>query len=205
MGNWIKANLVLLSGIVLPVILVVGFFVLSNAPRMLTDPPEYDFLMVAYRYDYQHPANYYLSFEVRDGKLTGKAIPKEEGNAHYNRQFASIFRYDAIANAFEEIIFELPEDLDDIEDPVPLQLTTTSDLNLDKRSTSPDGYVFEFKGYRGRGGLLGELFGSRRRYETGYVLKKEGAYFDLPKPTPDLYYQQDLRFMGWVMGEDGAE
>jgi hypothetical protein len=171
MGKWIKENLVLVSGILLPVLLVGGFFVLNNAPRMLADPPKYDFVLVGYRYDYRHPSDYYLSFEVRNGKLTGRAVPKDERNANLNRQYAGIFRYNAATNTFEE--------------------------------KSPDGYTFEFLGYRGRGGLLGEMFGMRRRYESGYVLKKENAYVDLPKPAADPYYQHDLHFMGWII-EQGS-
>ena len=199
MGKWIKENLVLVSGIVLPVLLVAGFFVLNTAPRMLADPPKYDFVLVGYRYDYRHPSEYYLSFEVRNGKLTGRAIPRSESNAYVNRQHASIYRYDAATNTFEEIVYELPEDLDSIEEPVSLSLTETSELTLDKRSQSPDGYTFEFRGYRGRGGLLGEIFGMRRRYESNHVLKKGNAHFDLPEPAASPYYQNDLHFMGWII------
>ncbi len=201
MKEWIRKNLVLVSGILLPVLLVGGFFVLGNAPRILAEPPEYDFLLVGYRYDYQHPSNYYLSFEVRDGKLTGRAIPRDENNANSNRQYAGIFRYDAAANNFEEIVYELPDDLDSIEEPTPLLLEETSGLTLDKRRKSPDGYAFEFRSYRGSGGLLGEMFGSRRRYESNYQLKKGNAYFDLPKPVSDPYYRNDLHFMGWVIDQ----
>lgn len=205
MGKWIKQNLVLVSGIVLPVLLVAGFFILSNVPRMLADPPMYDFLLVAYRYDYQQPNHYYLTFEVRDGKLTGRAVPRGEGNPNYNRQYAGIFRYNAEENTFAEIAYELPEGLDDIEEPLPLNLEGTSALTLDKRSQSPDGYAFEYLGYRGRGGLLGEIFGMGRRYESDYVLKKGSAYFDLPKPATDpYYYQQNLHFMGWVIEAGNA-
>jgi hypothetical protein len=205
MGKWIKENLVLVSGILLPVLLVGGFFVLNNAPRMLADPPKYDFVLVAYRYDYQHPSDYFLSFEVRDGHLTGRAVPRDESNANTNRQYANIFRYNAAANTFEEIVYELPEGLDGIEEPIPLLLAETSDLTLDKRRQSPDGYTFEFLGYRGRGGLLGEMFGMRRHYDSDFVLKKDSAYVGLPKPASDSYYQNDLHFMGWIIEEDGAQ
>ena len=204
MGKWIKANLVLVSGIVLPILLVGGFFVLNKTPTMLADPPRYDFVLVGYRYDYQHPGHYYLSFEVRDGKLTGRAVPRDERNANINRQFANIFRYDAAASTFSEIVYDLPEGLDDIDEPVPLQLEETKRLKLDKRRLSPDGYSFEYLGYRGRGGLLGEMFGMRRRNESGYVLKKDSAYVDLPRPVSDPYYHHDLHFMGWVIEEGGA-
>lgn len=206
MGKWIKENLVLVSGIVLPVLLVGGFFILSKAPGMLADPTQYDFLLVGYSYDYQHQSNYFLTFEVRDGHLTGKAVPKAENNTNHNQQKARIFRYSAQDNSFEEMVYELPEGLENIEEAVPLQLGETGALTLDKRSKSPDGYQFEFVGYRGRGGLLGELFGMRRHYESAYILKKDGATFDLPNPSSDhLGYQYNLHFMGWVTDGEPAQ
>ena len=44
-----------------------------------------------------------------------------------------------------------------------------------------------------------------RRYESNYVLNKDGAYFNLPKPASDLYYyQHNVHFMGWVIEDGGA-
>lgn len=206
MGKWIKENLVLVSGILLPVLLVGGFFILSHAPRILADPPAYDFVLVAYRNDYQHPRHYYLSFEVRDGRLNGQVVPSGEGNANYNRQYAGIFRYKVEEDSFEEIVYELPEGMDDIEEPISFLVEETSDLKLDKRSRSPDGYSFKYRGYRGRGGLLGEIFGMGRHYESEYVLDKDGAYVNLPKPASDpYYYQHNMQFMGWVIEEGIAQ
>ena len=48
---------------------------------------------------------------------------------------------------------------------------------------------------------MGEMFGSRRRYESNYQLKKGNAYFDLPKPVSNPYSQNDLHFMGWVIDQ----
>jgi len=204
MGAWIKNNLVLISGITLPVLLVAGFLVLSQVPRMMADPPGYDFVLVAYQYDYQRPGNYYLTFEVRDGHLSGRVVPKSEGDYNQNRHHAAVFRYLAADNSFEEIPFDLPEGVESIEEPVALELKAIDSLSLDKRVTSPDGYRFEFLGSRGRGGLLGELFGMNRRYESDYVLTKGNAHFDLPVPSRQpQYYSHDLQFMGWVI-EEGA-
>ena len=203
MRRWFKENLVLISGILLPVLLVGGFFALSNLPRQLADPPEYDFVLVGYRYDYQHAAHYYLTFEVRDSKLTGRVVPKGEPNANYNRQNAAIFRYIASSNTFEEISYDLPEGLEGLKEAVTLSLTQTNEMKLDKRRRSPDGYGFEFLPYRGRGGLLGEMFGMGHRYESNYVLKKDSAYIDLPMPVSGSYYQNDLHFMGWIIEEGG--
>ncbi len=202
MGTWIKENLVLVSGILLPVLLVAGFFILNRLPGVLADPPTYDFLLVAFQNDYQSPPDYYLTFEVRDGKLSGRVSPTEENQQHFNRQNARIFLYRANSNEFEEIVFDLPEGRDKLEKSVPINLAVTAHLPLDKRKQSPDGYQFEFLGYRGNGGLLGDIFGMGRRYESSYVLKKGSHYFNLPELTIDLnIYQTDLQFMGWVLEE----
>lgn len=87
------------------------FFILNSAPRLLADPPKYDFIMVAYSYDYQHPADYYLSFEVRNEQLTGKVAPGKESTTNY-RQNASVLRYNSSKNSFEEIVFDLPDNLE---------------------------------------------------------------------------------------------
>ena len=202
MSKWIKENLVLVSGIVLPVLLVAGFFVLNKAPRILTDPPEYDFMLVAYRSDYQHPRKFHLGFEVRDGQLRGKVTPVNDDHSHLNRQYAGIFRYHAAANRFEEIVYELPEGLDELEEVLEFTVAETRQLELDKRAKSPDGFTFQYLGYRGRGGLLGEIFGMGSNRGNEYVLSKAGAQFKLPKPATDpYYYHHDMHFMGWITGD----
>lgn len=203
MSKWIRDNLVLVSGIVLPVLLVIGFFILNSVPKMLADPPSYDFLVVAYRYDYQNPRNYYLSFEVRDGKLSGEVAPPRADNNYTSRQFARIYRYRAADNRFEEMVFDLPGGLESLEKPVTIELAEAGNLTLDKRRESPDGYQFELPGYQGRGGLLGELFGMNRGYDSNYVLKKGSSYVGLPELSDDPYYNQyDVHFMGWIIDQE---
>ena len=204
MGTWLRQNLVLVSGIVLPVLLVAGFLVLERAPGLVADPPGYDFLVVGYRYDAQHPRNYQLSFEVSRGRLQGRATPVSDNHAYPNRQHASLFRYSAANHAFTEIAWDMPEGLDSLEEPMDFQVEEVKNLQLDKARRSPDGYVFEYAGYRGRGGLLGELFGMGRRYDSSYVLSRDGAIFTLPSLSPaPHYYGNDLHFVGWVTGERG--
>ena len=148
LGKFIKDNAVLIAGIVLPVLLVAGFMILSHIPKTLLDPPQYDFLLVAQSYDQQQHLGYNLAFEVRDGRLTGKATPRD-GNNYSNSQRANLFRYKADGNVFEELVFELPENLDELEKPLTFPIVEVQDLELDKRAKSPDGYTFEYLGYRG--------------------------------------------------------
>jgi hypothetical protein len=205
MGQWIKKNLVLVSGIVLPVLLVVGFFLVREAPRVLSDPPDYDFLLVAYRYDYQHPRDFHLSFETRDGILHCRVTPTGDQHTHMNRQYAGIFRYSAAENRFDEIPYDLPDGVEDLEEALQFAVNETRHLDLDKDSRSPDGFTFEYTGYRGRGGLLGEIFGMRNAHDNMYVLSKDGASFHLPRPTPNQYYNHyDVHFMGWIVAEDDS-
>ncbi|MDX1460314.1 MAG: hypothetical protein R3348_04600 [Xanthomonadales bacterium] len=206
MMTWLRRNGVLVAGIVLPVLLIVGFLLLQKAPSLLEDPPQYDFLLVAYRYDAQHPRDFHLSFEVREGRLFGRATPGRAGQHYPNRQHAGLFRYDASTQAFDEIIYELPPGIDNIdEEPLTFEISEASRLRLDKSKRSPDGYTFEFLGYRGGGGLLGELFGMRRRYDNPYVLSRDGAHFALPRPEPGPhYYAHDLHFLGWIVDKPVA-
>ena len=204
LGRFIKDNAVLIAGIVLPVVLVAGFMILSHIPKVLLDPPQYDFLLVVQSYDQQQHLSYNLTFEVRDGRLTGKATPTDDNN-YSNNQRASLFRYKADGNVFEELVFELPENLDELEKPLTFPIAEVQHLKLDKRAQSSDGYTFEYLGNRRHGGLLGEIFGMGRRYENDVVLKKDSAYFDLPAPIPKLnYYSQNLFFIGWVIDEGNA-
>jgi hypothetical protein len=205
LGKFIKDNLVLVSGVVLPVLLIAGFLVLSHLPRALLDPPQFDFLLAVWSYDHQQPRQYTLDFEVRDGALRGLIRPVNDNLPIYNRQFASLFRYHAAQNKFSEIDFELPDGLEELEQAKSFPIPEAGHLELDGASESPDGYRFEYLGYRSRGGLLGELFGMGQRNESQYVLRRNGADFELPRlPTQAWYDPQNVNFLGWIMAEDRA-
>jgi hypothetical protein len=204
MLQWIRNNLVLVAGIVLPVLLVAAFVVLQGTPRLVGDPPQHDFLVAGIRYEPQQANNHRLSFEVRDERLHLRSTPVESANAPVVQQLR-LFRYSAAGNVFSEVDFETPGDLESADGPVSRILEETRALRLDKTLRSPDGYLFEFAGYRGRGGLLGELFGMGRRYDSQYVLSRDGAWLPLPNPDGNRYYYgNDLGFLGWIVGEEGA-
>ena len=207
MTGWIKENLVLVSGILLPIILVGGFFMLSKAPQMLVDPPTHDFLLVGYRYDYQiqKENDYLFSFEVKNGKLTGEISARDDSNVSSYHQIASLYHISSDKQVFKEHRFEIPDDIDDLDSPVALNLEVTDHLRLDESAESPDGFQFERNHGRGRGGLLGEIFGMNRRYESSLILRKDNAVFVLPQlPDQQYVYNGNLEFMGWVVAE-GAE
>ena len=204
MGQWIKQNLVLVSGIVLPVLLVAGFLVLAQLPKALADPPEYDFLVLVYRYDPQYLPGYQLAFEIREGRLHAVVTPLSDPQAYTHRQQAKLFRYLAAGAAFVELDFDLSEVPDTLETPYRFVVKEAAGLALDKRSRSPDGYTFENQGYPGSGGLLGEIFGMGRRHDSQYVLTRDGAQWNLTDPIPGRnQYGHEVQFLAWVVGGDG--
>ena len=199
MGEWIRKNLVLVAGIVLPVLLIAGFLVLERLPTALAEPPRHDFLVVAYRYDAQRPRTFHLDFQVREGRLDGIVRPSSDERAYAHNQHASLFRYSARERHWSEIVYTLPEAADTAEEPLTFAVTEAADLALDSAAVAPDGYAFEYLGYRGSGGLLGELFGMRSRRGNEYALSKGCAVFHLPNlPSPGYYYGDNLKFLGWL-------
>ncbi|MGA0266123.1 MAG: hypothetical protein ACO3KY_09580 [Lysobacterales bacterium] len=206
MKEWIQRNLVLISGIVLPMLLVAGFFILNQVPRALTEPPQHDFLLVIYRCNSGPEAHHYLEFDVQEGHLTGRAVRRKDENSRipWNRQRAGIFRYNASDNTFSEFVYEIPNNLNEPGEPLILELGLAGTLALDKRRQSPDGFSFQREQYRGGGGLLGSIFGMGR-YERPYVLRKGNADFELDLDLflpDDFEYCREVSFMGWIMDEE---
>ncbi|PID41873.1 MAG: hypothetical protein CSA52_01870 [Gammaproteobacteria bacterium] len=201
-GNFLKDNLVLIAGIVLPVLLVIGFLILSAVPKAMFPPPQYDFLLVGYRYDNQIVRDYHVGFEVREGVVTGRVTPKREGVEDFRfRQRASLFLYRADEQRFEEVPYDLPDNLEELKKSVTFPVRKLQNLSFSSNLISPDGFQFDYYGRRSSSGLLGEIFGMGRRY--GYILSKEGSSFELPPVAVQTgyYYSDNLSFIGWVVSE----
>ncbi len=203
MTKFIRENLVLVAGIVLPVLLIIGFLILAHLPKAMLTPPQYDFLVVGYRYDHQHQRNYYLSFEIKNNKLQGIVTPKDNTSTYHNRQHASLFLYNLAEDRFTEISYRLPEEVDNLEQQTFFAIPELERHEFSENLVSPDGYRFEYLGHRGRGGLLGEIFGMGRRHTSQYVLTKNSAHVELPFPAtqPHYYYSHNLSFLGWIVSE----
>lgn len=200
MAAWIRKNLVLVAGIVLPVLLVAGFLLLQSAPALVGDPPRHDFLAAGYLYNPRITGDYTLTFEVEDGRLQGVARPIDDDN-YRDRLRAELYRYDAREQRFIRLDWKRPDISDGAEETVRFKIPETAGLKLDRSARSPDGYSLEWVGYRGRGGLLGELFGFGYRPGNNWALMRNGGTFELPAFESGQYYGRDqLMFLGWVTG-----
>ena len=189
----IKNNLVLAVGILLPVVLVIVFFLAMVLPNRLVEPPRYDFLFTIDDYQQRGAGNIRVNFDVHDGKLRGTLIVDDKQQGY--QSLPRLFRYEAARRTAREIHFELPASTDEVPADRRLVMDETAGLTLDTRLTAPDGYEFRPQQYYG-GGLFTELFvGHRHRNQP--VLSRQGANHRINLPTPYGYY--NTRFIGWVI------
>ncbi len=198
MGQWIRNNLVLVAGILLPVLLVVGFGLLQTLPRAITVPPQHDFLVVGYSYPSGDADPSAIQFDVRDGRLRARLLPQGEAPDRRYRQRARLYRYRVGDGVFDEIPFDPPSLEDPPDEAVTFPITGVQALSLSADARSPDGYVFEYAGHRS-GGLLGEMFGMGRR-GSPWVLRRDSARHELPRPPAEpFHYGNDVEFLAWVL------
>lgn len=63
--NFVKENLVLLIGLILPLLLIVLFFVATVIPKSMATPPQYEMLFTVVKYDYQNASDFLLNYSVK--------------------------------------------------------------------------------------------------------------------------------------------
>ena len=190
MKNFIKENLVLVIGLVLPLLLIVLFFVATVIPKSLGTPPQYEMLFTTTKYDYQNKPEYILDFNVKNQQLMVKAKKYDEKN--YNNMSRLLMVYDGKTETVREIKIDVSKFSDGNE----VLLEETKSMSIDTAAVSPDGYMLEGPNYGGSG-LMGGLFGGGYR-NGGYRLKKGSVGYKVPTMQPDYYYNQ-VQFVGWVI------
>jgi len=216
--KFVKDNLILLTGILLPVLLVVLFMVASSLPNMLATAPQYDFLFTVNQYhnNLNSPVSLSLKVDDKTGKLAAivSSNQKRENDYHRNNNFPVIYRYDAqhrTARAINHAYFRefLQEHGDRLLEDKNVEMPEfLSELTLDKNTVSPDGYTLDTDYYRRDDSLAGFMFSMGRgsRYR-GYRLKKGNASFSFEVSGTDsnhYYYGNAFTFLGWVK-EDEAK
>ncbi|MBL1146453.1 MAG: hypothetical protein HND56_05605 [Pseudomonadota bacterium] len=214
--KFVKDNLILLTGILLPILLVVLFMVASTLPRMLATPPQYDFLFTANQYhsNLNSPVSLSLKVDDKTGKLAAIVTPnqKREHDYYRNNNFPVVYRYDAqhrTARALNHAYFRefLQENGDRLLEDKNVEMPEfLSGLTLDKNVISPDGYTLDTDYRRSNDSLAGFMFSMGRsgRYRN-YRLKKGNASFSFEVSGTDgnhYYYGNSFTFLGWVMEDE---
>ena len=131
--SFLKDNFVLIVGLTLPILLMIGFIVVSSLPRALSDPPKYDLIFAAI--DYSPPAMnppISLGLVVKDGVLKAQYTPVRPGTnaANYSSAWKKLYRYEAGRQSVQQLTFGIPLHLGDITDTREETVEATAGLRL---------------------------------------------------------------------------
>lgn len=196
MKKFIRENFVLVVGITLPVLLMVGFMVVSGLPRPLTDPPRYDFVFSVMDYSTGNAAMpVSIKLVVKDRALLVQYIPNQNGNTY--TYWKKLYVYDAQTQTVTELPLPYPSGQDAI---TVMQEEVVAALKGQQISTtlqSPDGYELSYEGYS-HSGLINELlWGSGTREPR---LRKGSSSVRLaPADGRTSFYYNAIEFIGWVV------
>lgn len=185
----VKDNAVLVTGITLPLLVVVFFLVATYVPGSFVAPPRHDLVFTSYDHSYLNAPPIRVHIRVSDGRLIG--------NLYKNgTSIPRLFVFEHATQNVREIAIELPKDLEDFNEGQAISIPDAADMRISTNLRAPDGY--EFRANRYRRGLVGDLFfgGTRSRQ---HVIAKNGATVTIPPTGYQDYY--GVNFVGWVVGQ----
>ena len=197
LGKFVKDNIILLAGIALPVLMMLGFLLVSSMPQTLGAPPQYDLVFFVDDYATNTAGSIPVSVKlvVRNGTLMAQYTPVTQDTSY--GAWKKIYRFEAATRTVREIPFGYPLDAASItalrEEPV----AGLETVRLDTRLQAPDGYELASDDYRGDG-LIGDLFW---RSGNGRPRLRNGASsvpLELAADTQSYFYN-NLVFLGWVV------
>ncbi len=210
----IHDHLVLITGILLPILLVLLFLAASTLPRILAEPPAYDFLFYTDSRRNAPGTPVTLGLRVEDNGKLAAIVTVYQPGSHGTLPYPVVYRYSAkqhIAQPIRPAYFRevLLTEQGRLQDEKTLKLPDfLARLTLDSSLVAPDGYIFDTSRRYRRSGLAGEIFSIGGRSPQGFRLTKGNVSFpfDILAPDGGMYYDRhNINFLGWVIDENGSE
>ena len=184
-----KDNIVLLTGIFLPIFLIAFFAIAASLPAVITYPPKHNFLFLTQYYPYTKTD---IRFQVKDKRLQVQ-YRKRSKYSNYGRNQARLYHYNVRTKAVTEILYDIPETdntkWSTLNPPIQQQLLLNDQL------ISPDGYEYAPRQYSR--GLLG-IFRGRRR--SARVLRKGGNLVAVEASNSNVNFHS-THFLAWIENE----
>jgi len=190
MRTFVRENLILISGILLPILLVICFYLAALLPKLLVQPPQYDLLYLTSPYPHDG-----VNTEVVNGKLKIWVTPQvRKGELPMPR----LFLFEAKTQSSREI-------------PIPVSSLPTNtrpntkeavvipeiqSLTLDTRETAPDGYQAKIDAPN-YGNLVSILVFSN--YQRNFVISKRGNTINISDENSAISNYKSIKFLGWVI------
>ena len=195
--EFVKANLVLVVGLTLPVVLMAGFLVASGLPERMADPPKYSLVFSVTDFSQGSSAiPVSVRLVVQDGVLKAqytKVLPQPNG--YVSNVWKKLYLYDAATQKVQELSFGFPPNMDAIEGTVVETVDATRSMRLNTTLQSPDGYELSHDN-GSRSGLINEIFWGGS-YSNEYRLRKGSSSVRLPLASGNVAYA-NVDFVGWV-------
>lgn len=185
----IKENLALVTGIVLPVGMVIVFMIAAAASRATLPPLTQDFLVhtTAYRANTAQKMDISLDLATSPPRL--KAEKPEQPNA--SRMVPELYRYIAAENRVEKLA------LPDIQTAGSYDIPALENIRINTSETGKDGYKFTGREYRYGGGLFLDMFSYGNRSDRGWTLTAQDGR-SMTIATQGVPYHYDPVFIGWI-------
>ena len=196
--NFIKENIVLVMGLILPVLLVATFFIAVVLPKSMAVPPQYKMLFTTTRYDYQNPPPYNVDFFVKDGMLkahVSKNVRKDGQNRYDNYNWKKLMSYDGKDQSVREMPYD-PSKSSNVVDGSEVVFDEFKNIKVDSSTKAPDGYKFNDSRYRSGGMPMGIFYGG---HNSSSRVTKGAVSFKIPNNRGNRYYSHNIQFVGWVL------
>ena len=195
MKSLIRQNAMLVVCIALPLLVVILFAAASILPRMYTDPPEHDLLLV---HDARGEAGRDVPFNVQLTIVNELVVARvSKTKKSISGSIPRIYRYDHEGESFSEINLPITEEVYQLSDGAEIPIPELADVRVTSNLRAPDGY--EFRGNDDSSGFITGVFGGGRN-SNKFTIAKDGAIVRIRLPATDnLYWRFNTRFLGWVV------
>jgi hypothetical protein len=191
MKRALKENLTLIVGIILPILLVVTFYLAAVLPKIMVKSPEIDLLYLTTTYPHDG-----ITSEVKDGTLKIWITPEvRKGTLPMPR----LFRF----NAKTQTTIEIPITLSTAPGIVVLKkreeviIPAIKDLKLDTQDIGPDGYKAEISSPN-MGGVVNLFLLNTKRM---LVISKHGNIINVSDEKNNGDGYKSIKFLGWIRSQ----
>jgi hypothetical protein len=187
----LRENAALVVGVTLPVVVVVFFLLATYIPRLLVDPPRYDFLFAQENNYSNQPSRWRHEIDIGAQRQLRVRAFLTEPDKYIRRP--RLFRYEHLGGNVREISLPLPETAEESEDGIVVEISEFANQAIDTRRIAPDGY--ELLDPRSSRGFLVGVFYKRGRRDL--AIAKDGAVVAVPSGDGSDWH--NVRFLGWIV------
>jgi len=188
----IKRYWTLVLGSLLPITLVISFWVFDTIPKRRIPPPHYDLLYIVNQFPHEG-----VKFDVINGKLTVWVYLSAK---HHPFQMPQLFRFNPKDKSTREIPLPPPpptvlgtKDNDDLKEE--LVVDALQHLHLNTNEEAPDGYKAEFYTPTYSSTFVNIFYGKNN--QNKFIISKDGNKIYIPIPSSS----NNIQFLGWITSD----